>query len=259
MRALRKISLFQTLLIMMFTLSSMVVSASEGRTSPNELNDQSQVDFFQQRFANLGLQVIKVIPSDIEGLLEIHTNSGVLFSSPSGDHFIAGTLYQLDKEGGYVDVLAKRQAPLNAKRIEQMRDQMIVYPAKHEQHVVTVFTDITCGYCVRLHSELKQYNDLGITVRYLAFPRQGPTGTVAEQMAAIWCSADPKTALNDAKLNQTSLSGSPLAPQCKQHIADQYQLGRELGINGTPAIFLPTGDMVGGYLPPQQLLQRLTQ
>jgi thiol:disulfide interchange protein DsbC len=259
MSVLRKITLFKKLVVVMLSLSSMTVFAGDNQTGSSDITDQSQVEFFQQRFASLGLQVLKVVPADIDGLLEIQTSSGVLFSSPSGDHFIAGTLYQMDKEGGYIDVLAKRQSPINAKRIEQMRDQMIVYKAANESYVVTVFTDITCGYCVRLHSELKQYNDLGITIRYLAFPRQGATGPVAEQMAAIWCSADPKAALNDAKLNRASLAVGAVSPQCKQNIADQYQLGRELGISGTPAIFLPSGEMVGGYLPPQQLLQRLTQ
>ncbi|CSI27176.1 thiol:disulfide interchange protein DsbC [Vibrio cholerae] len=98
---------------------------------------------------------------------------------------------------------------------------MIEFKAPNEKYAITVFTDITCGYCVRLHSQIKEYNDLGITVRYLAYPRQGPQGQVADQMAAIWCSNDPKAAMHDAKVNRkrphrpTVTSALP-EPWCKQ-------------------------------------------
>lgn len=212
-----------------------------------------------KRFEKIGIKVEKIVPSDIDGLLEIQTNSGIIFSSPEGDHFLAGTLYSLDDNGKFSDVLAERQAPLNAEKVAAMSDTVIEYKADNEKYVVTVFTDITCGYCVRLHSQMQGYNDLGITVRYMAYPRQGATGQVADQMAAIWASDDPKTAMHDAKVNrQMPASGKDLAEQ-KQIISKQYQLGRELGINGTPAIVLASGELVSGYLPPAQLLQRLEQ
>ncbi|WP_299127314.1 thioredoxin fold domain-containing protein [uncultured Vibrio sp.] len=212
-----------------------------------------------KRFEKIGIKVDKIVPSDIDGLLEIQTNSGIIFSSPKGDHFLAGTLYSLDENGKFSDVLAERQAPLNAEKVAALSDTVIEYKADNEKHVVTVFTDITCGYCVRLHSQMQGYNDLGITVRYMAYPRQGATGQVADQMAAIWASEDPKTAMHNAKVErQMPASGKDLAEQ-KQIIAKQYQLGRELGINGTPAIVLESGELVSGYLPPAQLLQRLEQ
>lgn len=165
----------------------------------------------------------------------------------------------MDEKGKFSDVLAERQAPLNAEKVAALSDTVIEYKADNEKHVVTVFTDITCGYCVRLHSQMQGYNDLGITIRYMAYPRQGATGQVADQMAAIWASEDPKAAMHNAKVErQMPASGKDLAEQ-KQIIAKQYQLGRELGINGTPAIVLESGELVSGYLPPAQLLQRLEQ
>ncbi|WP_286295589.1 thioredoxin fold domain-containing protein [Vibrio apostichopi] len=212
-----------------------------------------------KRFEKIGIKVEKIVPSDIDGLLEIQTNSGIIFSSPKGDHFLAGTLYSLDDNGKFSDVLAERQAPLNAEKVAALSDTVIEYKADNEKYVVTVFTDITCGYCVRLHSQMQGYNDLGITVRYMAYPRQGATGQVADQMAAIWASDDPKAAMHSAKAERKMpAAGKDLSEQ-KQIIAKQYQLGRELGINGTPAIVLASGELVSGYLPPVQLLQRLEQ
>lgn len=254
MNLLHRFSLLLMSLLAVFSLTGQALAAGT--------DSQSSIDksLFEQRFAKLGLQVMDVVPSDVAGLVEVQTGNGVLFASPDAKHFIAGTLYALDDNGGYSDVLAQRQAPINAKKIAQFEDSMIVFKADNEKYVVTVFTDITCGYCVRLHSQLKEYNDAGITIRYLAFPRQGADGQVAEQMAAIWCSDDPKQAIHNAKLKREMLdvSGKDLA-QCKQTIKQHYNLGRELGISGTPAIFLPNGEMVGGYLPADQLLQRLQQ
>lgn len=213
----------------------------------------------KERFAKIGLNVVDVVPSGVNGLVELQTADGVLYSSPQGDHFIAGTLYSLDKHGRYEDVVAKRQAPLNAEKINAFKDSMIEFKAANEKYVVTVFTDITCGYCVRLHSQMQGYNDLGITVRYLAYPRQGATGMVADQMAAIWCADDQQAAMHDGKVERKFPEKGENFNQCQETIKQHYALGRQLGISGTPAIFLPNGEMVGGYLPPAQLLQRLQQ
>ncbi|RBW63899.1 thiol:disulfide interchange protein [Vibrionales bacterium C3R12] len=211
------------------------------------------------RFSKIGVQVLNVAPADINGLVEVQTSGGVIFASPNGDHFLAGTLYSLDEEGNYVDVVAERQAPLNAEKIASFKDSSIEYKSKNEKYVVTVFTDITCGYCVKLHSQMDGYNKLGITVRYMAYPRQGPTGQVATQMAGVWCAEDPQSAMHDAKVNRKFGAGVNDLAQCQQTISAHYNLGRELGISGTPAIFLPNGELVGGYLPPAKLLQRLEQ
>ncbi|MGC9421207.1 bifunctional protein-disulfide isomerase/oxidoreductase DsbC [Vibrio sp.] len=238
--------------LLLLTIFTTACYAQDGATGIDK-------NVFAKRFAPLGLEVLSVTPADITGLVEVHTPGGVVFASEDGQHFIAGTLYALNDDGSYVDVLAKRQAPINAQKIEQLKSSMIEYKAANEQYVVTVFTDTTCGYCVRLHSQMKEYNDLGITVRYLAYPRQGPVGQVAEQMAAIWCADDPKAAMHNVKIEQQSPRAKGDLKQCQQTIAQHYQLGRELGISGTPAIFLPNGEMVGGYLPAAQLKKRLQQ
>ncbi|MDN3609059.1 thioredoxin fold domain-containing protein [Vibrio ostreicida] len=246
MRVLRRI----TLLTLPFLVAAQAVSAAEIKF------DKAQLE---ERFSKLGLEIKKVAPADIDGLIEVQTSGGIIFASPTGEYFLAGTLYKFDGQGQYEDVLAKRQAPINAKKIESFKDSTIEFKAKDEKYVVTVFTDITCGYCVRLHNQMQDYNDIGITVRYMAYPRQGATGSVADQMAAIWGAKDPKSAMHDGKVNRQFPEKNKNFAQYQDIIKQQYDLGRELGINGTPAIFLPNGEMVGGYLPPKQLIQRLEQ
>ncbi len=254
-----------TLLILPFLTVACNADDSASTSTDVKVETQAELkidkELFSQRFEKLGMPVIDVMPSSVPGLVEVKTEGGVLFASPDAKHLIAGTLYELGEDGSYVDVMAKRQAPINAEKIAQFEDSMIEYKADNEKYVVTVFTDITCGYCVKLHNEMQGYNDLGITVRYMAFPRQGPSGQVADSMAQIWCAEDPASAMHNAKVTRTlaDVADGKDLKQCKQTIADHYQLGRQLGISGTPAIFLPSGDMVGGYLPPAQLAQRLQQ
>ncbi|MDG3089022.1 thioredoxin fold domain-containing protein [Vibrio hannami] len=213
----------------------------------------------KKHFEGVGVEVKSIEETAIAGLVQVSTTGGVVYADPKGEHFISGTFFSFDENGRPVDVLAEKQAPLNAAKIEKFADDMIVYKAEDEKYVVTVFTDTTCTYCVRLHSQIQGYNDLGITVRYLAYPRQGPNGSVAEQMAKIWCSADPAKEMHSVKLENKFATEVEDYAQCQQKISDQYYLGQQLGITGTPAIFLPDGKLVAGYMPPAGLYQRLNQ
>ena len=132
--------------------------------------------------------------------------------------------------------------------LKALEKEMIVYKAPQEKHVITVFTDITCGYCHKLHEEMKDYNALGITVRYLAFPRQGVQSQAEQDMKAIWCAKDRNKAFDDA------MGGKGVqAATCDIDIANHYALGVQFGINGTPAIVLNDGYVVPGYQGPKEM------
>ncbi len=217
--------------------------------------DQAQL---KERFAKIGVTILAAEQSEMAGILELTTDQGTFYASPTGDFFIPGKLYSLDDKGKYEDVVAKRNGPKFAKMFNDMQDEMIVYKAKDEKYVVTVFTDISCGYCLKLHREMAEYNKLGITVRYLAFPRPGATSDIGKQMANIWCADDPQNAMNDAKLRgQSVAASSDKIKQCQNLVVKQHQLGRAIGVTGTPAVYTPSGINVGGYLSPEALLQRL--
>ncbi len=217
--------------------------------------DQAQL---KERFAKIGVTILQAEPSEMDGILELTTDQGTFYASPKGDFFIPGKLYSLDDNGKFEDVVAKRNGPKFTKMFNEMQDEMIVYKAKDEKYVVTVFTDISCGYCLKLHRDMKAYNDLGITIRYLAFPRAGAASDIGTQMANIWCSDDPQAAMNDAKLRGQSASASAdKIKQCQDLVVKQHQLGRAIGVTGTPAVYTSNGVNVGGYLSPEALLQRL--
>ena len=196
----------------------------------------------------LGAKNIEVKDSPVKGLKTAVTDQGILYVSENGQYVLQGKMYELTNKGP-VDVAGK----LLADKVNALKNEMIIYPGKNEKYVVTVFMDITCHYCHILHQQVKEYNDLGITVRYLAFPRAGMNET-ARQMEAIWTSKDPVFALNEAE--KGNLPKELKAPNIvKRH----YDLGIQLGVKGTPSIVTSTGEMLGGYLKPQDLLAVLQE
>ncbi|WP_156501162.1 thioredoxin fold domain-containing protein, partial [Alcanivorax sp. HI0044] len=135
------------------------------------------------------------------------------------------------------------------------KDDMITYAAEDEKAEVFVFTDITCGYCRKLHRHIDEYMASGVTVHYLAFPRGGPTTKAAASMRHIWCAQDRQQALSDAKLNDT-INKAELG-ECAKPVDEQYELGLTFGVRGTPAIYTTEGKQLGGYLTPEDMLKRL--
>jgi|GEM_PF-316176 thiol:disulfide interchange protein DsbC len=197
----------------------------------------------------LGVHNADVQPSPVAGLKTALTENGVLYVSDDGRHVLQGPLYDV---GGSQPVNVTNQ--LLSKRLNALQDDMIVYLAPNEKHVVTVFTDITCGYCHKLHEQLKDYNDRGITIRYLAFPRQGLKSRVGKDMASVWCSANPKETFD------RTMQGEAVAvATCKTDISKQYRLGVQYGIQGTPALLLTNGVVIPGYQSPDEMVALLKQ
>lgn len=197
----------------------------------------------------LGANHIEISDSPIKGVKTVVTDQGILYASDDGQYVLQGKLYQLTDKGP-VDVAGK----VLMNKLNAMQNQMIIYPAKNEKYVVTVFMDITCHYCHLLHQQLKEYNDLGITVRYLAFPRTGLNSQTAKQMEAIWTAKDPITALNDAENGKL-----PQELKTPDVVKKQYELGLQFGVAGTPSIVTSSGEVLGGYLKPADLLKALQE
>ena len=196
----------------------------------------------------LGAKNIEVKDSPVKGLKTAVTDQGILYVSENGQYVLQGKMYELTNKGP-VDVAGK----LLADKVNALKNEMIIYPAKNEKYVVTVFMDITCHYCHILHQQVKEYNDLGITVRYLAFPRGGMNET-ARQMEAIWTSKDPVFALNEAEKGNL-----PKELKTPNIVKRHYDLGVQLGVQGTPSIVTSTGELIGGYLKPKDLLAALKE
>ncbi|MGH8084223.1 MAG: DsbC family protein [Lysobacter sp.] len=132
------------------------------------------------------------------------------------------------------------------------QSERIVFAPKNPVHTVTVFTDVECGYCRKLHSEIAEYNAQGIAVEYLAFPRMGIGSEDFEKMVSVWCAPDRKAALTRAKN-----TGKVTDKDCKNTVTMQYDIGQRVGLTGTPMILAEDGTQLGGYVPPKALREAL--
>ncbi|AKC87254.1 DsbC family protein [Pseudoxanthomonas suwonensis] len=184
------------------------------------------------------------------GFREVLLGGQVLYVSDDGRYLMQAQPFDLQarKPASSAGLMAYRR-DLIATIPEQDR---IIFAPPNTKHTITVFTDVECGYCRRMHQQIADYNRLGIAVEYVAFPRMGPASQDFRDMESVWCASDRRRALSDAK------AGQPVpAKRCTSPVAMQFDIGQRVGVNGTPAIFSADGDQLGGYLPPQQLLQAL--
>ena len=199
----------------------------------------------------LNFKVSSVSDSVIPGLFEVATDQGIFYVNADASNLIQGSLYQVN-ENGVTDLTEQAMSKVRQQAIQEFAGDTINYPSENEKYSITVFTDINCGYCRKLHNEVAQLNQLGISVKYLAFPRGGLNSKTYQDMASIWCAEDSAQAMNNAKRG-----GKVIPEMCTNTVAQQYELGRRLGVTGTPAIVLENGQMQPGYVPAEQLLSML--
>ena len=202
-----------------------------------------------------GMKVEAISDSNIAGIKEVDIGElQPIYVTSDGKYFFYGELYSINQSdiNNLTDeaIRKKRAKLINSNLTSQ---DFISFPAERAKHVITVFTDVDCGYCRKFHSEIEDYNEIGITVNYVAFPRSGLDSISYNKIVTAWCSEDPKNTLTKMKQGidvQLSL--------CQDHpVETHFLLGQKIGITGTPAIIKSNGELLPGYLPPEELLNRL--
>ncbi len=201
------------------------------------------------------LTVESVRASVAPGLYEVQIKAGpMLYATEDGDFFVAGDLYAVNMDG--IVNLAEQQRDMDRKELMARiprKDMIIFSPEGETRASVTVFTDVDCYYCQKLHNEVPAMNQAGIEVRYLAYPRAGVGSESYRKIASAWCAENPQVAITRLKqrkeIPENVCPGNP--------VADQFMLGQQAGVNGTPALVLEDGRILPGYLSAQDLAQRL--
>ena len=199
-----------------------------------------------------GVKPDQIRPSPVPGVYEVGMGADTAYVSADGKFLFSGDLYEVETRTNLTEA---GRAVARSKALARLDERdMIVFGPAASKYTITVFTDVECGYCRKLHGEIEQLNKLGVRVRYLAYPRAGPGTDDWAKMEAVWCSKDRNGAITKAK------QGEPVDAKCAATpVAKQYELGEEMGVQGTPAIFTPSGDYIGGYLPPKDMVRQLDQ
>jgi thiol:disulfide interchange protein DsbC len=193
-------------------------------------------------------------PSPIPGIYQFVQGADVSYLTADGKYFLDGNVYDMASRANLTEAIRShaRVAMINAVP----ESQMVIFSPRNPLYTITVFTDVDCQYCRKLHSEIAEINKLGIRVRYLFFPRTGPNTESWRKAEVVWCSADRNEALTRAKagveLDMNKTCGTT-------PVAREYALGQSIGVRGTPAIVTDGGDFISGYMPPRELLQTIKQ
>lgn len=201
-----------------------------------------------------------VDPSDIgdspvPGVYEVSVGANVAYVTSDGRYLLEGELYDLETSRNLTEQTRA------ASRVDLLDNvdpgEMIVFSPENGEvkHSITIFTDIDCGYCRQFHREIDQVNALGIEVKYLFYPRTGPDTESWTKADKVWCASDRNAALTRAKLG----GNVPDASCADTPVGEHYDLGQQVGVRGTPAVFSETGELLGGYLPPATLIKRLEE
>ncbi|WP_417862737.1 DsbC family protein [Vreelandella venusta] len=201
------------------------------------------------------MPVAQVSATPIDGVYHVVLESGESFySNTDGSHFLVGDLYQ-NADNGLVNLTeqARNQERAAALAAVPASERVVFQGVGEPKATVIVFTDPTCPYCERLHETVPELNERGIAVHYMAFPRAGMGSGAATTLEQVWCSDNRSEAMTQAKQGQTLAASA----SCDNPVADQYELGKAVGVQGTPAIVLPDGKMVPGFVPPDRLVSML--
>jgi len=187
--------------------------------------------------------------SQLPNIYEVMYGTEVVYFSADGKYFLAGDMIELNTRKNLSEI-AKQSVRKEIMAKEDFKP--VVFKAEKEKHKLIVFTDIDCGYCAKLHREMPEINAKGITVEYLMFPRAGLKSHSFQKAISMWCADDQQQSMTDAKERREIESKT-----CENPIEAQYNLGKEVGVTGTPALVTASGKLIPGYMPAERLAATL--
>jgi len=204
-----------------------------------------------------GIEVQSIAPAPIPGYYQVIASGRMVYVSADGHYMLNGNLVDLQKK---TDLSAAAWSGMRKAELAKVPDsQRLIYSPANPKHKITVFTDVDCGFCRQLHAHINEFNKQGIAVEYVFWPREGVKTTAGNdtpsytKAVSVWCAADRKSAFDSA------MSGAAVkTASCANPVKDEFELGERLGVNGTPTIVNENGDVIGGYLTPEQMLKALS-
>jgi thiol:disulfide interchange protein DsbC len=203
------------------------------------------------RFPDIRAEQIN--PSPVAGLYEVRIGSKITYVSADAKYLVQGEIVDLETDQNLTE---SRREGVRRDVLKGVNEaSMVVFAPARWQSTITVFTDIDCGYCRKLHNQIADYNARGIRVRYMYFPRMGPGSEGWKKAEQVACAKDRRSALTRSKRGEV-LKDKPCQPNV---VAQHFNVGRDFGLQGTPAIVLDSGELIGGYLSPEELSKYMAE
>ena len=246
-----EISVLQNLLKVIFIICTLPLTNYLNADDKQELAALQLL--IEKNIPNINIEAINKSP--MAGFYEVLSSGQILYVSADAKYLFSGKLFSI--ESGIEDLTEQAMANIDMKMAPMRRDKlraikikdMIVFKAAEEKYRITVFTDVDCAYCRKLHQEMGKYNALGITVQYMGFPRAGLGSPSHKKLQTVWCADNKLDAMNKAKIERSFGTNT-----CDDPIAEHYKLVQPLGLTGTPAIILQSGRYIAGYADADKML-----
>ena len=240
--------------VALLIIFSAVLRADDGADAPAADTNGGQRLVERLKALRPDIPIERVSESPLPGIYALELSGGTVFyGTADGRYLFAGDLYEL----GDSELVNLAEAGRIKKRQTLMAsvapNEMVIFPATGARKaIISVFTDVDCGYCRKLHQEVPALNEMGIEVRYLAYPRAGVGSASYEKIVSAWCAEDPNAAITRLKAGQEIPAAT-----CANPVATQFELGHKVGVSGTPAIVLENGQMRPVYMPAGDLARTL--
>ncbi len=235
-------------------LGLLTLALTSGALFAQTSEEKPPEDQLRESMARLApdMEITAISESVMPGVYELVSGAQVFYLTPDGKYMLEGSIIDLENR---VDISEQRRGSLQMSVINQVpEDQMLVFnnEAGDAERSITVFTDTDCGYCQKLHQEIDAITDADIRVRYLLFPRAGIESASSEELQSVWCADDQQEAMTIAKTG-----GRVPAATCENPIESHMALARQVGLRGTPLIYLDNGTKIPGYQPAAQLIEQI--
>ena len=236
--------------IIVFALCSLLLAGSaQAQEVSQDIQDQIRNSL---KILLPGIQPDEIRATPLDNLYEVTFGARVIYLTADGRYLLQGKIIDLETR---TEITEQRLSELKQTAMAKVgEDQMIIFGPDDAKDTVTVFTDIDCGFCRKLHAEMDRYNEEGIRIRYLFYPRAGIGSDSYKKAVSVWCADDRKAAMNKAKAGQ-----DVEARTCENPVEMHYELGQTIRVTGTPALVLDDGEVVPGYVPAHKLRQALDQ
>ena len=223
-------------------------------SAEDQIENKLTISEIQENLSKMlpeSIEIISIEKTDIEGYLEVNFKGiETLFISEDGKYLISGDIFEIT-DVGLINRSESRRNYLRKASLGQLdKSEFITFQPEAVEHSIFVFTDVDCGYCRQFHRQINDYLNLGIQVKYLAFPRAGIDSDSFNKIASAWCSLEPNKAITELKLGNEIKENICLNNPVEKH----FNLGNNLGVSGTPSIITSEGKLIPGYISPEELI-----
>jgi len=233
--------------------ATLAIAASTAATPPAKGTTAAKPDVRAEIARRLEVKIEDVKPSPVAGLYEIRSGAEVGYVSTDGRFYVDGDVFDMNSKQNLTEP-RRQEGRLSLLGTIDEQDAIVFSPVGPVKHTLTVFTDVDCTYCRRMHQEIAEFNRLGFRVRYIMYPAGEAGSTAWRKAEAVWCSPDRRDALTRAKRGE-----NVTAPKCRTPIVALHAIGESLGIHGTPGIITDQGEYLAGYLPAASMVEYLKQ